>query len=200
MRVTGDAEWERWQEDFRAMEEPPEAVALRRHVRRHGRLLRLLLGLEIAVAVASVAGPLAWIAVAPAPWKWVWAAILWGFAAVSILFAVINRRGTWGPADRSLTAQLDLTELRCRRQRRTLRFLLLLVPCEAAAVLAILAWVKPGSMIKAGAVLAGVALATAIGSVILYRQTRRRLAQVAAIRRDLASAADADAGPAPGIL
>ena len=186
MRVTGDAEWESWQEGFRAMEEPPAAEALRRHVRRHGRLLRLLLCLEIAVAAAAVIGPLAWIAVAPAAWKWVWAATLWGFAAVATVFGVINRRGTWGPADRSLAAQLDLTELRCRRQRRTLLFLLLLLPCEGAAVLGILAWVKPGSMVKAGAVLAAVGLATAIGSAILYRQTRRRLAQVAAIRRDLA--------------
>ena len=195
--MTGDAEWERWREDFHAMAEPPGADALRRHVRRHGRLLRLWLCLEIAFGAGVVVGPIAWLAVAPAPWKWVWAATVWGFMVISILFSVINRRGTWGPADRSLAAQLDLTELRCRRQRRTLRFVLLLLPCQMAAVFAILAWVEPRSMARAGMLLAGVALVSAVWWMLVYRRTRRRLAQVAAIRRDLASAADTPADEAP---
>ena len=190
MRVTGAAELKRWQEDFHAMAEPPAASELRRHAVRHGRLLRLLLWGELVLALAMVAGPLWWLAVAPTPRRWAWAATLWGFLAIALVFAAINRRGAWRPLDRSLAAQLELTELRCRRQRRTLLFAPLLFLGECVAVLVEVAHFAPGSLATAGALLAVAALVTALWWAFLYTRTRQWLAQVAAIRRELAPHAD----------
>jgi hypothetical protein len=159
-------------------------------VARHGRLLRLLMWGEIALLLAAVVGPLWWLAVAPAPWKWAWAAALWVFAAIAFVFAVINRRGTWSSADRGLAAQLDLTELRCRRLRRTLRAVPIMFAAESAVTLLIIGHFGRGSVVTAGALLAAIAVPTAIWWAMLDVRTRRRMAQVAAIRRELAERAD----------
>ena len=134
-----------------------------------------------------VVGPLWWLAVAPAPWKWAWALALWCFGAIAIVFAALNRRGTWGSTDRSLAAQLDLTELRCRRQQRTLRFVPLLFAAESVAALLILWHFAPRTLPVAAALLGALAIVAAAWWVAVYSRTRRRLAQVAAIRSDLAA-------------
>jgi hypothetical protein len=185
-----DAEWERWQEDYRAMIEPPSASQLRRHVARQGRLLRLAFWGEIAVAIAVVAVPLASLVIAPAAWKWSWAAAMLGFTAIALTYAAINRRGTWVAVDDSLVAQLDLTELRCRRMRRTLLFVPILLAGEVVAVILLIAYAKPSSLPSTYVFLGAASLATAAWWVAARAHVRRRLAEVAALRRELVEAAE----------
>jgi hypothetical protein len=186
-----DAEWARWQEDFRAMIEPPSASQLRRHVARHGRLLRLAFWGEIAVAIAVVLVPLGSQAIAPAPWKWGWAAALIGFTAIAMTFAAINRRGTWVAVDDSLVTQLELTELRCRRMRRTLLFVPILLAGEVAVVILLIAYADPSSLPGTYVLLGAASLVTAVSWVAARAHVRRRMAEVAALRRELTEANDA---------
>jgi len=188
--MSEDLEWASWQDDFRAMAEPPSASDLRCHVVRHGRHLRLLFWSEVALAAAMVVLPAWWLAVAPAAWKWAWAGLLWGFGAMALVWSVINRRGTWRSSDDSLAAQLDLTELRCRRQLRTLVFVPLMVLGEIVAVVIFFERFPPRLPSLAYALLAAATLAIAIGWIVGYKRTRRRLSQVAALRRELAEDAD----------
>jgi hypothetical protein len=181
-----DREWLAWSEDFRELAEPPGATALRRRVERHGRGLRWLFAGELALAAAFCVVPLVWIAVAPAPWKWAWAATLWSFAAVALAFATWNRRGTWEPAGESLASQLELDELRCRRGRRTLLFVPLLLLAEAAAIVALFDVHFPERLATAWRVLAGCAVGVAGWAALFELQIRRRLERLARLRAELA--------------
>lgn len=187
MQVSNErAEWQSWQEDFRAATEPASASALRRHVIRHGRFQRAILWSEIALVAAMVVLPGWWLAVAPAPWKWAWAATLWAFSALALGYGVWNRRGTWEPMDDSLAAQLDLTELRGRRRLRTLALVPLQFLAESAAVLGLFAWFNPQSLAWAAQLLAAGGVVVALWAIPTFVRTRRRLAALAALRRELA--------------
>jgi hypothetical protein len=184
-----DAEWARWQADYQAMADWPPVRDLRRRVVRHGRLMRVWFLFEL-VLTAAVLGGSAWrLALAPGAWMWAWTISVWGFTALAVAFAIINRRGTWGAgaADLSLAAQLDLTELRCRRQLRTVAVLPPFLAAEIAVVAILLATSPGRSWPITFASLAGVFLAIAAGWLVLRARTRRRLAQVTAIRAEMES-------------
>ncbi|HEX9800895.1 MAG TPA: hypothetical protein VGC00_12075 [Thermoanaerobaculia bacterium] len=181
-----EREWHEWQDDFLALAEPPEAAAVRRRVERHGRGLRWLFAGELALSVAFVGAPLAWLAAAPAPWKWAWAATLWSFTAVALAFALWNRRGTWAPAGESLAAQVEIDALRCRRGRRTLLFVPLLLFAEAAVIVALFDHYFPERLGTAWRVLAGCGFGVAVWAALFELQIRRRLARLARLRDELA--------------
>jgi hypothetical protein len=187
MQVSNErAEWQAWQEDFHAAAEPASASELRRHVIRHGSFQRAIFWGEIALVAATVVLPGWWLAVAPEPWKWAWAATMWAFAALAMAYGAWNRRGTWEPVDDSLAAQLDLTELRGRRRLRTLALVPLQFLAESAAVLGLFAWFHPQSLPWAAQLLAAGGVVLALWAVPTFVRTRRRLAEVRAMRRELA--------------
>jgi hypothetical protein len=187
MTAMNDPEWQSWQEDFRAMAEPPSASELRRRVVRHGRLLRVLFALEVAVGIAMFVGPAVWLAIAPTPRLWAWSLTLWGFEAIAVVFGWINRRGTWTPVDDSLLAQLDLTELRCRRLHRTLVFVPILFAAEIAFVLVFFAVVDASAIPLVWMPLAAASVAVAVWWVVVRGRIRRRLTEVTALRREMAA-------------
>jgi hypothetical protein len=166
---------------------PPDVAVLRRRVERHGRWLRWLVAGELALTAAFVAGPLLWLAVAAPPWKWAWAAMLWSFTAVALGFAYWNRRGTWSVGGDTLAAQLALETRRCRRGRRTLLFVPLLLIAETAAIVALFVAYFPAALGAAWPLLALCAVGVAGWAALYERQIRRRLAHLAALERELAA-------------
>jgi len=181
-----DPEWATLQEDFHRLAEPPAAAALRRRVERHDRWLRWLFAGELTLAAVFVGGPLLWLAIAAPPWKWAWAATLWSYTAVALAYAIWNRRGVWTASGDSLAAQLELEARRCRRARRTLLFVPLLMVAEAAAIVALFEAYFPGGLARAWQLLAACGAGVAVWAVLFELQIRGRLARLAALERELA--------------
>lgn len=182
-----DAEWVRWQADFQAMADTPPVRELRRRVVRHGRLLRAWFLAELIVVAVMLAGSAWLLAREPGTWRWAWTISVWGFTAMALAYTIINRRGTWGAgaANLTLAAQLDLAELRCRRQLRTVAFLPAFLAAEVVMVAILLATSPDRNWPIAIGLLVAMLLAIAAGWLALRARTRRQLAQVAAIRREM---------------
>ncbi|HEX5758905.1 MAG TPA: hypothetical protein VF121_06885 [Thermoanaerobaculia bacterium] len=188
--TTDEREWEALAEAWSAA--APEAAStaleaasapLARIVRRHR--------VRLVAAAASEAGVLlgaaalsAWVLRdGLAGWEAAWLATLWAFAAIAAGFAWWNRRGTWAPIGGGVAEYARLTRLRCRRQRRSIRFALALFAAEAAAVVALLAGFDRLTPVS-GALLALSAAAVAAWCFATERRVARELAAVEEFERD----------------
>ena len=144
--------------------------------REAARLFRGPVGLASHAALSAPRGDLA-------GWEAAWLATLWAFAAIAAGFAWWNRRGTWSPIGGGVAEYARLTRLRCRRQRRSIRFALALFAAEAAAVVALLAGFDRLTPL-AGALLALSAAAVAAWCLATERRVARELAAVEEFERD----------------
>jgi hypothetical protein len=86
-----------------------------------------------------------------------------------------------------LLAQLDLTELRCRRLHRTLVFVPILFAAEIAFVLVFFAVVDASAIPLVWMPLAAASVAVAVWWVVVRGRIRRRLTEVTALRREMAA-------------
>ncbi len=188
MTASQDGDWEGLARRWREPEARPDAAWVHTLVDRHSRGLRWVAAIEILVTVAGLT-----FAVAVILSERTAAAIGLGLAAIlhTVLvagFSFWNRHGVWSPLSQSTGDYLRLAQERCRRQRRSARFLAGLMVVEAAGVTA---WILgadvelPSSGWRLGlVVLFGGVIGWSIGQ---DWAARRRLTQLAGIEAGLAA-------------
>jgi hypothetical protein len=132
--TTSDREWSNLSTAWQGTDDPGTERLMRASVIRRGRLMRVVLGSEVAVTV----GVLTWVGyvVSARPTATM---IGWGVAALlhSALvwgFALWNRRGMWAPLGESTRDYLALALERASRDRRAAQFVIWLVALEVLAV------------------------------------------------------------------
>jgi hypothetical protein len=134
-----ESDWQELSELWKSAP-PGDAEPLRRIVRAGRLRLAFVTAGEIAVVAAFALLSLFVARDGLAVWEVVWLTTLWAFTAVAVTFALWNRRDTWNAVGDTVTDYLRLSRLRCHRQRRTLRFVIVCSVAETAAVAAQLAW------------------------------------------------------------
>jgi hypothetical protein len=171
------AEWQTWQEAWRAGASAPidaDAVAaLRRRLARHRRLALVYTALDVAAALAFVAVAAWALARSPSLPARVYAVSLLVFTFVLFAFAVWNRRDALFVSAAPTADFVALLRLRQRRRERVPGFIVGFVVAEIAFGLLFCARVDPGA-------LPGVAAAYAafgVGLAVWRRRYRRRLAR-----------------------
>lgn len=151
---------------------------LRNIVAKHRR--RLITGSAGEATMLAAFAWLTWIVLRDgmAMWELVWATTLWAFAAIAVVFACWNRRGTWSALGDSVAEYVRLTKLRAERQRNSLRFGVALFVAEVIVIVAQLWWFERLTR-NAVALLAGSAVIVVVWLVIVRRKSGRDLKVVA---------------------
>ena len=183
--TNGERQWQAWTAAWTATEEPAAAAQLRRQTARQRTRLVLAAAGEGILVLGLAVLTFAVLAREPESWAVVWLATLWGFALLALGFAVWNRRATWRAAGETVSDHLRLSRLRCERQRRTIRFALLLFAAEAVAIIAQLEWfdrLVPAALY----LLAALGAALGVWSLWAQRRLARELERIAAFERELA--------------
>src|ERR1035441_8182099 len=171
-----DLELESWREQWQADAEVP--VDLRRKVARDTRNMRIMLALEGLVTVTIGGGSIVWAALEPRTEMLVLAAAVWIFLAAAWTFAVISRRGAWGPAAVTTADFIDLSMRRCRGKLAAARFGVGLYFAEMAFCLTWL-YRDPARRVPGPAIIFGIVTPVfLIGLARFRRNTRAELARL----------------------
>lgn len=111
-------------------------------VRQRRGTLRLwaVAALEFLVVVGIVAFTVSRLRDGATPLECVHLVSVWVVVAVTVAFAIRNRRGLWRPSSESTVEYLSLCELRAKRKLRTARFVLQLISVQATWIFGLLVW------------------------------------------------------------
>lgn len=184
-QANAESQWQAWAQDWAAASSAADLAAqLRRQAaRQRSRLVATAL-VEGVLILALVVLTGAVLARGASTWQVVWLATLWGFGLLTLGFAYWNRRATWRAAGETVGDYLCLSRLRCERQRRTIRFALVLFAAQAIAIVAQLEWF--GRLVAEALVLLAVfGMAVGIWSLVAHRRLARELERLDAFEREL---------------
>ncbi len=148
---------------------------LRRKVERGSRNLRLLLTLEVLIAVVLGGGSTLLATINQRTEMVVLSAAVWLFLGAAWTFALMTRRGTWSPVAVSTAEFLDLSIRRCQRRLASSGFGAGLYFVEMAFCLTWLYW-DPARREPLPAIIFSVATPIfVVGLVWYWRKTRAEL-------------------------
>jgi hypothetical protein len=185
-----DHELERWQDDWRAHDVIPAALA--RRVARGTRWMRLGVAVEIVITIAMGGGSLAWAIVSRRSDIGILAAGVWIIIAMAWTLSIVLRRGAWQPAAATTAAFVEIAILRCERGLQVIK-------AQAALFVFILGfdlvWLyhygaetsvwtfltRPAVVLIAW----GGTVVAAAAAIWYRRRLRRELAQLLRLRREL---------------
>ena len=173
-----DAEWSELQQSWRAGGGQKRARQLRDRARR-------AMAFDAAFAVFWICLA-AWFSLRkPERWVLVWAATVTVLFAMTLVYAVWNRRDALWPSSQTPLDFLAQAELRCRRQLQMLRFIVQFGAVEVAISLA-LYWFAWRQMVPIAAAM----LALVCGGGLLWvgrarRRAVRELKEIVRLRGEL---------------
>jgi hypothetical protein len=113
-----DVELDSWRAQWQAV--APAPPDLRERVERETRLMRRVVAGEVAITIVFGGISVGWAAVSGRTDALVLAVGVCVFIAIAWMVAFLLRRDAWSPATLSTAACLDLSILRCRRQREAI--------------------------------------------------------------------------------
>lgn len=116
--MDADLELDGWRQDWQTGGVAPADLADR--VARETRRMRQFLLAEIAITLVFGGGSIAWATVARGSELLVLVVGIWAFLAMAWATSWWLRRGVWTPLTTTTSAFLDLSILRCRRQREAI--------------------------------------------------------------------------------
>lgn len=190
-------DWGRWGDDW--LQQPTVDVErLRRRVQRKRRQMRVMVGIEMALALFAV-GQLVRLLLMPGVterWK-IWAGLAFLLMAATVYLALRARRGTWRSATEDIPGLLRLTAERARAGIRLAWMNILSVPVLLAISLPIAApWLAPSRwrhdpvlqrVLLFQLVINGVVIGALLVFFVAYiRRQRRRLREVETMLREYA--------------
>ena len=180
-----DPELSRWMEEWKegSAPSPPAALQLASRVRRRTLGLLVLAAGETILTVGALAFI---VSVVRRSHGWPDHLAMAGLAVASlsaVAFSFWNRRGVWRSTASTTAEFLAFSLLRCRRRRRSLRFGWWLLAVELAVLGPWLA--SRGAGVPGYAFLAAVAATAALIFTWINRRTRREIAELEAISREI---------------
>lgn len=188
-------EWRAWSADWRNAHAPQvvDEPALRRHVEAYRRRMILVIGVEVLITVAGLAGTALAVSTLSYPASAAWATASLLFIAIVWTFALWNRRGTWRPVADTTDAFVELSYLRYVRQLRSVRFVLVVVGATAAGLLAWISWrlaqrpvvIPATELVRRVAVPSLILVSYVVWAVWYRRRAQRHLAELAPLRESL---------------
>ena len=136
MTSVSDYEWNQLARTWTDAGDRAETEWIRERVRRKTRALRWVVASEVAITFAVVLMLVAMSQTTPSSHGLVIGAATLGHTAICWGFAIWNRAGIWRPLGESTRDYLVLARERCRRERRSARFVIALVAVETLAMTA----------------------------------------------------------------
>lgn len=190
-------DWSRWGDDWR--QQPTVDVdRLRRRVHRKRRQMRVMVGIEMALALFAVTQVVRLLLTPGLAERWkIWAALAFLLVAVAVWLSLRTRRGTWRSATDSVPDLLRMTAKRARAGIRLAWLNILSVPVLLAITLPIAApWLAPSRWRDDPVLQRVLLLQVGINGVVIIalliffadhiRRQRRRLREVEALLREYA--------------
>lgn len=190
-------DWGRWADDWQ-QQAAVDVDRLRRRVQRKRRQMRVMVGVEVAIALFAV-GQIVRLLLMPGVterWK-VWAALAFLLVAGMTYLSLRARRGTWRAATEGVPDLLRMTAKRARAGIRLAWMNILSVPVLVAITLPIAApWLAPSRWRHDPALQHLLLLQLGINGVLIgalvvffavyIRRQHRRLREVEALLREYA--------------
>jgi hypothetical protein len=192
--MTSDTELELWRSEWVSDSTGAAPIDLRRMMERQSRRMRVAVVLEVMLTVMMGGGYTAWVVLAPRPGGAILVIGVWLLFALAWIFALINRRGTWQPADADTSTFLELSLRRCQRRLRAANFAAVLYVLDVVFDLSWLFHYQPrgkslplGKFLTSGPVVAlWLCTLGAVAFLIWYKQKKRaELAYLLAFQREL---------------
>jgi hypothetical protein len=191
--VERDHELERWQDDWRAHDVIPAALA--RRVARGNRSMRLGVAVEMAITVTMGGGSLGWAIVSRRPDIAVLAAGVWIIIAIAWIASIVLRRGAWQPSAATTSAFVEISILRCERGLQSIKaqaaFFVFILAFDLVWLYSYGADTNVWTFLTRPAVVLIAWGGTAVGAaaaIWYYRHLRRELAQLLRLRREIEGA------------
>ena len=128
--------WSSLAADWQAARPRPsvDVAALKARVYQHRRRTLWLVAAEVLLSIAVVVFGVYALARQPRPLAIFLVADGWLLLVVAWAFAIWNRRSTWRPVTETVQAYVQLSRTRCQRQLRAVRFTVIIVAAQLAAV------------------------------------------------------------------